>query len=216
MIRGTRTGRIEAKVVVEEGPALPVHDSTSTKSDATAKSVPPELPVDPDGVLAPNRSWVDRHRKSERTAIIKHLCIAFGAQPCDASECAEHALQLLTAAMSFVPQKRAWLRAEASRLFLSGAFATDKYVPDGTLLLDMSQGLSPEKSIVVQDRVQTLAKGIHALPPRQRQVIAWCFGEFDVDEAAEHLGWTEADVRKELQAARRALGGFMKKQGYVQ
>jgi RNA polymerase sigma-70 factor (ECF subfamily) len=46
---------------------------------------------------------------------------------------------------------------------------------------------------------------MNALPPRQRQVLAWTISSFTPAEIAEQLGMTPEAVRASLKKARRAI-----------
>lgn len=50
-----------------------------------------------------------------------------------------------------------------------------------------------------------LITALAALPPRQRQVMAWTFASFTPEEIATELQLTSEGVRANLRLARRAL-----------
>ncbi|MCT9113317.1 RNA polymerase sigma factor [Streptomyces mirabilis] len=100
---------------------------------------------------------------------------------------------------------RAWVHTVASRTYIRRLNDVREEPvdppPEPTSLL-----LKPNGVAEWEARHDVLQQ-IWALPPRQRQVLAWTISEYTPTEIAEQLGLTPEAVRASLMKARRALTG---------
>jgi RNA polymerase sigma factor (sigma-70 family) len=96
---------------------------------------------------------------------------------------------------------RAWLRRVAERgYYRRGSRETLVEVPPER------PGVLPTASAVeLRDEARTVLAALATLPPKQRQVMAWCIDGYTPAEIAREMGADPAAVRQNLAKARKNL-----------
>ncbi len=96
---------------------------------------------------------------------------------------------------------RAWLRRVAQRGYgRRGSRETPVESPP-----ERPSPLPTANAVELRDEARTVLAALAALPPKQRQVMAWCIDGYSPAEIASELGADPAAVRQNLAKARKNL-----------
>ncbi|ATL81734.1 sigma-70 family RNA polymerase sigma factor [Streptomyces malaysiensis subsp. malaysiensis] len=144
---------------------------------------------------------------SEHLGMLTRFVMRLGASPYEAAEAAHAAFVEAFPKWSQITTPRAWLRTVAARAYLRQTQLRDR--PTDTIP-DQPGGECPLAAMVLKDEEQHVCAALSALPPRQRQVMAWHLDGFSHSEISDELGITVEAVRQNYARARvslkRALG----------
>lgn len=145
-------------------------------------------------------SFKDFYR--EHTGKLVRFLICDGASVTDAAEIAQDVMTRLWESWTTVEYPKTWIRRVAEReLVRRKAHAGERLVAE-----------IPEESSILRDDVDIRAweqrhdelKALDALPPRQRQILAWSLEGYTTVEIADLLQISASAVRANLLKARRS------------
>lgn len=161
----------------------------------------------------------DREERSEREAefssfyrdVIRQLTgflINHGASLPVAADIAQDTMIKAYSRWSEIRQPRAWVHTVASRALLrkltNAREDPVEELPEPTRLVAHTDPVTQWEA-----HYDTL-RMLDALPPRQRQVLAWTLNGFSPAEIAEHLELTPEAVRASLMKARRTAAARLR------
>ncbi|AYG78494.1 hypothetical protein DWB77_00601 [Streptomyces hundungensis] len=110
-----------------------------------------------------------------------------------------------------IEQPRAWVHRVASRALVRHiATVLEEPAED---VPEPSSLLPRPDAIATWESEQDILRVLRALPPRQRQVLAWTLSGYSSTEIAEELGMTAEAVRSSLKKARRTATQFLSQTG---
>ncbi|MEV0027843.1 sigma-70 family RNA polymerase sigma factor [Nocardia sp. NPDC050793] len=128
--------------------------------------------------------------------------IQHGARTVDAADIVQETMMLAWRNWSTIEHPKTWTRTVASRnLVRRIASITEDLIaePEQSALLGSSHEV--DDWVAQHDLVREMA----ALPPRQRQMMAWTLAGYKPGEIAEQLTLDPATVRSNLRKARKTL-----------
>ncbi|MFF0533586.1 sigma-70 family RNA polymerase sigma factor [Nocardia amikacinitolerans] len=128
--------------------------------------------------------------------------IQHGARTVDAADVVQETMLLAWRNWSTIEHPKTWARTVASRKLVRRiASITEDLIaePEQSALLGSSHQV--DNWVEQHDLVRVMA----ALPPRQRQVMAWTLAGYKPSEIAEQLALDPATVRSNLRQARKTL-----------
>jgi RNA polymerase sigma factor (sigma-70 family) len=130
-----------------------------------------------------------------------------------AEDIAQTALERAFTNWETIRLPRAWLRKVAEREYIRLSRAAARETSLGPHVRRAEHRAAVSAALTLQQQAETrdvLAAVIADLPPKQRQVMAWCWDGFSDEEIARELGCSEVAVRKNrsraMKTLRRALG----------
>lgn len=94
---------------------------------------------------------------------------------------------------------RAWLRRVAERGYYRRGFR------ETLVESPPERPLATASDVQLRDEAQAVLAALAALPPKQRQVMAWCIDGYSPAEIASEIGADPAAVRQNLAKARKNL-----------
>ena len=100
-----------------------------------------------------------------------------------------------------IRRPRAWLRRVAERGYYRRGFR-ETLVESPP---DRPEPLPTARDVELRDEARAVLAALAALPPKQRQVMAWCIDGYSPAETASELGADPAAVRQNLAKARKNL-----------
>ncbi|MER5935369.1 sigma-70 family RNA polymerase sigma factor [Streptomyces sp. NPDC002054] len=136
--------------------------------------------------------------------VMKH-----GARPQEAVDAAQEAFATAYPVWESIRFPARWLRTVATRLYFRTKLRED--LPGE--LPETGAEFHLPTNIQLSEQEREVYAALSALPPRQRQVMAWFYDRYTVGEIAEELGVTEAAVRQNLHRARVTLKAHLSGRG---
>jgi RNA polymerase sigma factor (sigma-70 family) len=143
----------------------------------------------------------DEHKKLIR------FVIAIGAGGDEAAEIAQVTLFKAFESWDAIRAPRAWIRRVAVNELTAARKAARRETPQATLP-DAPEPVSTALAAELTDEARRVLAALRALPPRQRQVMAWIIDGFGAAEIARELGVSPESVRQSHAKARKHLGRF--------
>ncbi|MEV4334768.1 sigma-70 family RNA polymerase sigma factor [Streptomyces sp. NPDC049597] len=153
--------------------------------------------------LSLDEEFSDFYRKTIRG--LTGFLVNQGASLPEAADIAQDTMVQAYRSWAGLRAPRAWVHAVASRAYIR-RLAEVREEPVDSPPEPTSRLLRPNAVEEWEARHDAL-QWVKALPPRQRQVLAWTISEFTPAEIAEQLGLTPEAVRASLKKARRAITG---------
>lgn len=142
-----------------------------------------------------------------RTAMpLMRFLLLQGASPADAAEAAQDALTAAYTQWHEIDSPKAWVHRVASRTWIRKVVSLKE---DLTAEPTVPNPLLKAIPTDAWHQRQELITGLSALPPRQRQVMAWALSGYSPTEIAAELGLPNEQIRANLHLARRALAGAL-------
>ncbi|MEV5598946.1 sigma-70 family RNA polymerase sigma factor [Streptomyces sp. NPDC052496] len=135
------------------------------------------------------------------TRLIRHL-MRQGASVHEAAEAVQAAFTEALPCWEQIAHPAAWLRRVAFRLYLRQPVRREELTGEPP---DSPGGVCPLRAVELQEEEQRVYAALSALPPAQRQVLAWSLDGFTDSEIAAELGMTDEAVRKNRSRARARL-----------
>jgi RNA polymerase sigma factor (sigma-70 family) len=126
-----------------------------------------------------------------------------GAGPAEAADIAQDTMCSAYQRWLELEKPRAWAFRVASRALGHRIYRVEAPTACPPEPSPLWRGDEADLAALRTDLLDSMAK----LPPRQRQVLAWSFYEYQPGEIAEELGIDVDAVRASLYKARRAVGG---------
>jgi RNA polymerase sigma-70 factor (ECF subfamily) len=124
-----------------------------------------------------------------------------GAELADAADVAQEAMIVAHRCWPTIRRPQAWVRRTASRLYARRRFS----VEETPITLDHVRVLKADAALSLWELQHDVLRELDALPPRQRQVMAWNLDGFTPAEIALELQMTPEAVRASLYQGRRVL-----------
>jgi RNA polymerase sigma-70 factor (ECF subfamily) len=129
-----------------------------------------------------------------------------GASPADAAEAAQDALTAACTHWHEIDSPKAWVHRVASRAWIRKVVnLREDLTAEPTVPTPLLKAIPTDAWHLRQE----LVAGLSALPPRQRQVMAWTLSGYSPAEIATELDLPNEQIRANLHLARRALAGTL-------
>jgi RNA polymerase sigma factor (sigma-70 family) len=144
--------------------------------------------------------------RAEHKKLIRFL-IAIGAGGDEAAEIAQVTFVRAFESWDVIRAPGAWIRRVAINELTAARQAARREVPQATLP-DPPVPVSSALAVELTEEARQVLAALQALPPRQRQVMAWIIDGFGAAEIARELGLSPASVRQSYAKARKNLGRF--------
>jgi RNA polymerase sigma-70 factor (ECF subfamily) len=144
--------------------------------------------------------------RAEHKKLIRFV-IAIGAGGDEAAEIAQVAFFKAFEGWDVIRAPRAWIRRVAANELTAARQAARRETPQGTLP-DAPGPVSTALAVELTEEARQVLAALQALPPRQREVMAWIIDGFGAVEIARELGISPESVRQSHAKARKNLGRF--------
>jgi RNA polymerase sigma factor (sigma-70 family) len=144
--------------------------------------------------------------RAEHKKLIRFL-IAIGAGGDEAAEIAQVTFVKAFESWDVIRAPRAWIRRVAVNELTAARQAARRETPQATLP-DAPVPVSTALVVELTEEARQVLAALQALPPRQRQVMAWIIDGFGAIEIARELGVSPESVRQNHAKARKNLGRF--------
>ncbi len=144
--------------------------------------------------------------RGEHKKLIRFV-IAIGASGDEAAEIAQVTFVKAFESWDAIRAPRAWIRRVAVNELTAARRAARRETPQARLPetpVPVSAALAAE----LTDEARQVLAALQALPPGQRQVMAWIIDGFGAAEIARELGVSPESVRQSSAKARKNLGRF--------
>jgi RNA polymerase sigma-70 factor (ECF subfamily) len=138
----------------------------------------------------------------EHMGALTRFVMRLGASPHEAADAAHTAFAEAFPKWSQITAPRAWLRTVAARAYLRQTRLRNHPVDT---VPDQPGGTCPLEAVILKDEEHAVYAALGALPPRQRQVMAWHLDGFSHTEISHELGITVEAVRQNYARARASL-----------
>jgi RNA polymerase sigma factor (sigma-70 family) len=142
--------------------------------------------------------------RAEHKKLIRFV-IAIGAGGDEAAEIAQVTFVKAFQNWDVIRAPRAWIRRVAVNELTAARQAARRETPQATLP-DAPLMVSAALAVELTEEARHVLAALEALPPRQRQVMAWIIDGFGAAEIARELGVTPESVRQSYAKARKNLG----------
>jgi RNA polymerase sigma factor (sigma-70 family) len=142
--------------------------------------------------------------RAEHKKLIRFV-IAIGAGGDEAAEIAQVTFVRAFESWDQIRAPRAWIRRVAVNELTAVRQAARRETPQAALP-DAPVPVSTALAVELTDEARQVLAALQALPPRQRQVMAWIVDGFGAAEIARELGISPESVRQSHAKARRNLG----------
>jgi RNA polymerase sigma factor (sigma-70 family) len=142
--------------------------------------------------------------RAEHKKLVR-FAIAIGAGGDEAAEIAQVTFVKAFEGWNAIRAPRAWIRRVAVNELTAARQAAKRETPQATLP-DMPVPVSTALAVELTDEARQVLAALQALPPRQRQVMAWIIDGFGPAEIARELGVSPESVRQSYAKARKNLG----------
>jgi RNA polymerase sigma factor (sigma-70 family) len=143
---------------------------------------------------------------AEHKKLIRFL-IAIGAWADEAAEVAQVTFVKAFENWDVIRAPRAWIRRVAVNELTAARQAARRETPQATLP-DAAAPVSAALAVELTEEAGQVLAALQALPPRQRQVMAWSIDGFGAVEIARELGVSPESVRQSYAKARKNLAGL--------
>lgn len=160
-------------------------------------------PAGSDGLRDPEFAQFFR---AEHKKLIRFV-IAIGASGDEAAEIAQVTLFKAFESWDVIRAPRAWIRRVAVNELTAARRAARRETPQATVP-DAPEPVSTALAAELTEEARQVLAALQALPPRQRQVMAWIIDGFGAAEIARELGISPESVRQSYAKARKNLGRF--------
>jgi RNA polymerase sigma factor (sigma-70 family) len=144
--------------------------------------------------------------RAEHKKLIRFV-IAIGAGGDEAAEIAQLTFVKAFEGWDAIRTPRAWIRRVAANELTACRQAARRETPQAALP-DSPVPVSTALAVELTEEASQVLAALEALPPRQRQVMAWIVDGFGAAEIARELGLSPASVRQSHAKARKNLGRF--------
>ena len=144
--------------------------------------------------------------RAEHKKLIRFV-MANGADSDRAGEIAQMTFVKAFECWDAIRAPRAWIRRVAVNELTAARQAARRETPQATLP-DSPVPMSPALAVELTEEARQVLAALQALPPRQRQVMAWIIDGFGATEIARELGISPESVRQSYAKARKNLGRF--------
>jgi RNA polymerase sigma-70 factor (ECF subfamily) len=128
--------------------------------------------------------------------------MSLGASAEEAADAAQAAFAAAFPVWDTIRHPQAWLRRVAQRAHYRRAVSREVPVEAAP---ERPGPLTAAGEVELRDEAQAVLAALAALPPRQRQIMAWHVDGFSPAEIARELGTGQAAVRQSLAKARKNL-----------
>ena len=144
--------------------------------------------------------------RAEHKKLIRFV-IAIGASGDEATEIAQATFFKAFEGWDVIRAPRAWIRRVAVNELTAARRAARRETPQAALP-DAPVPVSTALAVELTEEGRQVIAALQALPPRQRQVMAWIIDGFGAAEIARELGVSPESVRQSYAKARKNLGRF--------
>ena len=144
--------------------------------------------------------------RAEHKKLIRFV-IAIGAGGDEAAEIAQVTFFKAFENWDLIRSPRAWIRRVAVNELAAARQAARRETPQATLP-DAPEPVSTALAVELTEEARQVLVALQALPPRQRQVMAWMIDGFGAAEIAREQGVSADSVRQSYAKARKNLGRF--------
>jgi len=144
--------------------------------------------------------------RAEHKKLIRFV-MANGADADRAAEIAQMTFVKAFECWDVIRAPRAWIRRVAVNELTAARQAARRETPQATLP-DSPAPVSPALAVELTEEARQVLAALQALPPRQRQVMAWIIDGFGATEIAREFGVSPESVRQSYAKARKNLGRF--------
>jgi RNA polymerase sigma factor (sigma-70 family) len=148
---------------------------------------------------------LERFYRAELPRVLRFLAFR-GAQPADAADAAHHAIVGVCVRWAQVREM------ERPAAYLRRVADNEWKRLDRRRRLDVRRAVAGQwidletvEDLYGRDDVKVVLMSLAALPERQRQVMAWLYDGYTVEEIAEQLGMKVSTVRSTVRHARKKL-----------
>jgi RNA polymerase sigma factor (sigma-70 family) len=142
--------------------------------------------------------------RAEHKKLIRFV-IALGASGDEAAEVAQVAFVKAFEGWDVIRAPRAWIRRVAVNEFAAARQAARRETPQASLP-DVPVPVPVAVAVELTEEARQVLAALRALPPGQRQVMAWIIDGFGAAEIARELGVSPESVRQSYAKARKNLG----------
>jgi len=142
--------------------------------------------------------------RAEHTRLIRFV-MAMGAGGDEAAEIAQVTFVKAFEGWDAIRAPRAWIRRVAANELTAARRVAKRETPQATLP-DSPVPVSTALAVELTEEARHVLAALLALPPRQRQVMAWVIDGFGAAEIARELGVSPESVRQSHAKARKNLG----------
>ena len=144
--------------------------------------------------------------RGEHKKLIR-FAIAIGAGGDEAAEIAQVTFVKAFEGWDAIRAPRAWIRRVAANELTAARRAARRETPQATLP-DAPTPVPVALAVELTEEARQVLAALQALPPRQRQVMAWIIDGFGAAEIARELGVSPESVRQSYAKGRKNLGRF--------
>lgn len=144
--------------------------------------------------------------RAEHKKLIRFV-MAIGAGGDEAAEIAQATFFKAFEGWDAIRVPRAWIRRVAANELTAARQAARRESPQATLP-DAPVPVSTALAVEMTEEAGQVLAALRALPPRQRQVMAWIIDGFGPTEIARELGISPESARQSYAKARKNLGRF--------
>jgi RNA polymerase sigma factor (sigma-70 family) len=144
--------------------------------------------------------------RAEHKKLIRFV-LAIGAGGDEAVEIAQVTFFKAFEGWAVIRAPRAWIRRVAVNELTAARQAARRETPHATVP-DAPVLVSTALAVELSEEARQVLAALQALPPGQRQVMAWIIDGFGAAEIARELGVSPESVRQSCAKARKNLGRF--------
>jgi RNA polymerase sigma factor (sigma-70 family) len=144
--------------------------------------------------------------RAEHKKLIRFV-MAIGAGSDEAAEIAQVTFVKALEGWHVIRAPRAWIRRVALNELTAARQAARRETPQATLP-DAPVPVSTALAVELSEEARQVLAALQALPPGQRQIMAWIIDGFGAAEIARELGVSPESVRQSHAKARKNLGRF--------
>lgn len=144
--------------------------------------------------------------RAEHKRLIRFV-MAIGAGGDEATEIAQLTFVKAFESWCTIRAPRAWIRRVAVNELTAARQAARRVTPQATLP-DTPGPVSTALAVELTEEARQVLAALQALPPGQRQAMAWLIDGFGAAEIARELGVSPESVRQSHAKARKKLGRF--------
>ena len=141
--------------------------------------------------------------RAEHKKLIRFM-MAIGVSADEAAEIAQVTFVKAFEGWDVIRAPRAWIRRVAVNELTAARQAVRRETPQATLP-DAPAPVSTAVAVELTEEARQVLAALQALPPRQRQVMAWIIDGFAAAEIASELGVSPESVRQSHAKARKNL-----------
>jgi RNA polymerase sigma factor (sigma-70 family) len=141
--------------------------------------------------------------RAEHKKLIRFM-VAIGVGGDEAAEIAQVTFVKAFEGWDVIRAPRAWIRRVAINELTAARQVVRRETPQATLP-DAPSPVSTALAVELTEEARQVLAALQALPPRQRQVMAWIIDGFAATEIASELGVSPESVRQSHAKARKNL-----------